>query len=82
MAVQWRNLKYMWLVSIVYLIVGGIEAVLAGSIVGLMYVMYRLQGSTRANSNLLIALVLSIRPATSGCRHGFPSSGPLSAFWS
>jgi hypothetical protein len=35
-AVQWRNWKLMWLVPIAYLVVGGIEAVLAGSIVGLM----------------------------------------------
>ena len=38
--VQWKNWKLMWLVPIFYLLVGGVEAVLAGSIVGLMYVIY------------------------------------------
>ncbi|MCJ1473223.1 hypothetical protein MMC13_001874, partial [Lambiella insularis] len=33
--VQWKNWKIMWLVPIVYALVGGVEAVLAGSIVGL-----------------------------------------------
>ena len=37
-AVQWRNWKLMWVVPVVYLFIGGIEAVLAGSIVGLMSV--------------------------------------------
>jgi len=34
--VQWKNWKFMWLVPIVYLIVGGVEALLAGSVVGLI----------------------------------------------
>jgi hypothetical protein len=34
-AVQWKNWKLVWFVPIVYLLVGGVEA-LAGSVVGLM----------------------------------------------
>ena len=34
--VQWRNWKTMWLVPLVYMLVAGVEAVLAGSVVGLM----------------------------------------------
>lgn len=35
---QGKNWKSMWVVSVAYLVVAGLEAVLAGSIVGLMYV--------------------------------------------
>ena len=35
-AVQWRNWKLMWMVPIIYMLVAGVEAVLAGSVVGLM----------------------------------------------
>ena len=35
-AIQWKNWKLMWLVVIVYLVVSGVEALLAGSVVGLM----------------------------------------------
>lgn len=35
-SIQWRNWKYMWIVSLIYVIIGGVEALLAGSIVGLM----------------------------------------------
>ena len=34
--VQQKNWKYMWIVAMVYIVIAGIEAVLAGSIVGLM----------------------------------------------
>lgn len=37
-AVQWRNWKLMWIVPLVYMLVAGVEAVLAGSVVGLMCV--------------------------------------------
>ena len=33
----------MWIVPIIYLIVGGVEAVLAGSVVGLMYMKIALE---------------------------------------
>ena len=36
--VQWRNWKIMWIVPLVYMITAGIEAVLAGTAVGLLYV--------------------------------------------
>lgn len=36
LAIQWRNWKHIWWVPVIYLVVGGIEAVLAGSIIGLM----------------------------------------------
>lgn len=36
--VQWRNWKMMWIVLLLYMFVAGIQAVLAGSVVGLMYV--------------------------------------------
>ena len=39
--VQWRNWKIMWIVPLVYMIAAGIEAVLAGTVVGLMYVKAR-----------------------------------------
>jgi hypothetical protein len=35
-AIQWKEWKYMWIVPVVYLVIGGIEALLAGSVVGLM----------------------------------------------
>lgn len=35
-AVQPQNWKFSWLVVILYIIVGGIEALIAGSVVGLM----------------------------------------------
>lgn len=35
-AVQWRNWRMMWAVPLVYGVVGGLEALLAGSVVGLM----------------------------------------------
>jgi len=34
MAVQWKNWKVIWIAPIIYIIIGGIEAVIAGSIVG------------------------------------------------
>lgn len=37
-AVQWRNYKRMWVVPVVYVLVSGFEALLAGSLVGLMFV--------------------------------------------
>ena len=37
LAVQWRNWKMMLAVGVLYMAVAGIEAVLAGSVVGLMY---------------------------------------------
>lgn len=36
--VQWRNWKMMWIVLLLYMFVAGIQAALAGSVVGLMYV--------------------------------------------
>ena len=38
MVVQWRNWKMMWIAPLLYMFVAGIQAVLAGSVVGLMYV--------------------------------------------
>ncbi|MCJ1270670.1 hypothetical protein MMC22_010567 [Lobaria immixta] len=37
-AVQWRNWKMMWMIPPLYMFVAGVEAVLAGSVVGLLYV--------------------------------------------
>ncbi|KAJ8608831.1 hypothetical protein MRB53_039417 [Persea americana] len=36
---QWRNWKVIWIVPLVYIVIGGVEAVLAGSIVGGLPVM-------------------------------------------
>lgn len=36
-AVQWRNYKRMWAVPLIYMLVSGFEALLAGSLVGLMF---------------------------------------------
>ena len=33
-AVQWRNWKVIWIAPVVYAVVGGIEGMIAGSIVG------------------------------------------------
>ncbi|RMZ05612.1 hypothetical protein D0864_02435, partial [Hortaea werneckii] len=33
-AIQWKNWKVIWVVPIIYLIIGGVEAVIAGSVVG------------------------------------------------
>lgn len=35
-AIQWKNWRTMWAVPVVYLVVSGLEALLAGSLVGLM----------------------------------------------
>ncbi|SLM39384.1 hypothetical protein LPUS_09911 [Lasallia pustulata] len=35
-ALQWKNWKIMWMVPVVYMVVGGVEAIMAGSVVGLM----------------------------------------------
>lgn len=35
---QYKNWKIIWVVPIVYLIIGGIEAVIAGNVVGGLYV--------------------------------------------
>ena len=35
---QWRNWKMMWMIPPLYMLVAGMEAVLAGSVVGLLYV--------------------------------------------
>lgn len=34
--VQWRNWRTMWIVPLIYMAVAGVEALLAGSVVGLM----------------------------------------------
>ena len=36
LVVQWRNWKVMWAVPLIYGLVAGLEAVLAGSVVGIM----------------------------------------------
>lgn len=35
--VQWKNWKIMWVVPVVYMALAGVEALMAGSVVGLMY---------------------------------------------
>jgi len=35
-AMQWKNWKLMWIVPVIYMIVGAVEALLAGSVVGLI----------------------------------------------
>lgn len=35
--VQWRNWKVIWIAPLIYAIAGGVEAVIAGSIVGGLY---------------------------------------------
>lgn len=39
LAIQWRNWKVMLGVGVLYMVVAGVEAVLAGGVVGLMYVL-------------------------------------------
>jgi len=34
MAVQWKNWKVIWIAPLVYIIIGGAEAAIAGSVVG------------------------------------------------
>ena len=36
---HWKKWKLMWTVPLVYLFVGGVEAIAAGTVVGLMYVL-------------------------------------------
>jgi hypothetical protein len=36
--VQWKNWKLIWIVPIVYAVIGGLEAFVAGSVVGGLYV--------------------------------------------
>lgn len=38
--VQWRNWKMMCMVPVLYMVVAGAEAILAGTVVGLMYVFF------------------------------------------
>lgn len=32
--IQWRNWKVIWLVPVIYVVIGGLEAIVAGSVVG------------------------------------------------
>jgi hypothetical protein len=32
--VQWRNWKFIWVMPIIYVVIGGLEALIAGSVVG------------------------------------------------
>ena len=34
--IQWRNWKVLWIVPMIYVLIAGIEAILAGSVVGIM----------------------------------------------
>lgn len=34
MAVQWRNWKIIWIVPFVFCLIGGVEALIAGNVVG------------------------------------------------
>jgi len=34
MAVQWKNWKMIWIAPLVFAVIGGIEAFIAGSVVG------------------------------------------------
>lgn len=52
--VQWRNWQMMWMIPLLYMFVAGVEAVLAGSVVGLMYVWLI------AHHRLLLKLFVSI----------------------
>lgn len=38
--VQWRNWKVIWIVPVIFCVIGGMEALIAGSIVGGLYVWY------------------------------------------
>ena len=58
--VQWRNWKIMWIVPLVYMITAGIEAVLAGTAVGLLYVgleYYVVYAVARTGQNYLTSMV-------------------------
>lgn len=33
-AIQWRNWKFIWIAPVVYLLIGGVEALIAGNVVG------------------------------------------------
>jgi len=38
MMIQWRNWKLIWITPVVFALVGGVEALIAGSVVGGVYV--------------------------------------------
>jgi hypothetical protein len=38
MMIQWRNWKLIWITPVVFGLVGGVEALIAGSVVGGVYV--------------------------------------------
>lgn len=72
--------QYAWIIPLVYALIAGIEALLAGSLVGLMWVVSR--NSRRSFlflSFLLILLLLDSVPFTMQdifrCQHGFRSYG-------
>lgn len=44
--VQWKNWRTMWMVPLVYMFLAGVEAALAGSVIGLMYVMHQVKSNT------------------------------------
>ena len=68
--IQWRNWKTMWTIPVVYAVMGGIEATLAGSIVGVMcYSTYK--SKPRLKLTILLALEQSIIRGTFECRHGY-----------
>ena len=74
------NWKYLWLVPLAYIFVAGVEALMAGSVVGLMYVPC---SCTRVDC-MLTPKVESGRVMLLGtlqCRLGFPSCGDGSTSW-
>lgn len=73
--------KYLWLVPLIYFLIAGFEAVIAGTVVGLMSVFPMLSPSvTLILIDMGIGLVLATSLVDSKCRPGFRSSGAGSMF--
>lgn len=75
-----RGSWFVWLAPFLYVIIAGVEAVLAGTVVGLMYVKTRNSHIALFESsitNIVIVLALFIRLGILRCPHGSHSYGLL-----
>jgi hypothetical protein len=75
--------KYLWLVPLIYALIAGFEALIAGTLVGLMLVSQRPRGGRQqARADRATESAPAISSGASPCRPGFPLSGAGSTSWS
>jgi hypothetical protein len=74
--------KYMWLVPLVYALIAGFEALIAGTLVGFMWVSDADRLLNSSADHACTELARATMSATSPCRLGFRLSGAGSTSWS